>query len=130
MLCVHWQSDVVSSMQYQRYTAQWNQSNLQVLVTPRYGDPDLFVRLDNMTVTVSNAQYSSTFASGVEVVTITPGDAAYQANCNNTAVPCTANIAVYGFTSSGYSIVATSGRISLIDGYALTGRVPVSALRT
>lgn len=51
-------SGTVEAQTINRYAAYFNATNgpLEIIVTPDYGDPDLYVRLDNTTVTQYNGQ--------------------------------------------------------------------------
>jgi hypothetical protein len=75
---------------------------------------------------VCTMQYSSTAMSGVELVTIQPTDVAYTTSCSNPNQPCVATIAVYGFSSAGYTITASTGATTLMDGEVTYGEGQVS----
>lgn len=129
------QADAVADRAYQRYTAEFNASTLTVTVAPTSGDPDLAVSLGpgNPLVTLANAQYVSAAATGPDVVIIRPTDAAYIANCSAPStwaggVPgsCTANIAVFGWGPSSYTITASVDASVLFDGVPAYGSVGAS----
>ncbi len=121
----------VDANAYDRYTVQFDRrlGYLEVTVSPMSGDPDLYVSLGalpNRTI----AQYASTAASGDEDIMILPTDPAFVAACPNQALPCVANIAVFGFPSMAsaapaqYAITASDGLRVLANGAATVGRAP------
>jgi hypothetical protein len=122
--------DSVEEGAYARYRVSWVPASgpLTLSLTPLYGDPDLFVRLDNKTVTFLNPQYTSTSAgNGVESITIplTANDPVFGASvcAVDKSRPCTVFVAVYGFYEARYTISASSGITRLADGNAVTGQV-------
>ena len=103
---------------YDRYQIQFDrtQPSLQLTVTPATGDADLYARLDNVSVTTTSYQYSSTGATGViESVNVSQSDPFFAASCAGTG-PCFVTAAVYGYTASVYTIVASAGMTQLEDG--------------
>jgi hypothetical protein len=121
----------VGQGEYDRYTAAFDRSVgiLEIVVSPVSGDPDLYIALDNRFVTRSNWSYASAEESGIsEDVIITSSDLAFNqsitcggAPTTGFRLPCTASIAVYGFTASAYVITAFSSVRSLLDGVAAQG---------
>jgi len=122
----------VGQGEYDRYTAAFDRSVgvLEIVVSSISGDADLYIALDNRFVTRSNWSYASTEESGVsEDIVITSMDLAFNQSitCGGGApssgfrLPCTASIAVYGFTASAYVITAFSSVRSLLDGVAAQG---------
>lgn len=104
-------------------------SSLEIRVTPVYGDPDLFARLDSTPLTPFNAQYRSTRWSGDDVIEILRTDPFVQANCSVGTRPCTVTVLVSGFVDSQYSIVATSNGVTrqLQDGQPFQDFIPANS---
>jgi hypothetical protein len=120
----------VGTGEYDRYTASFDRSvgMLEIVVTPISGDADLYIALDGRFVTRSNWSYASVQEAGVtEDIVITSSDLAFNQSitCGGRApssgyrLPCTASIAVYGFSTSAYIITAFSSVRALLDGVAV-----------
>jgi hypothetical protein len=121
--------DAVEIGGYQRYTADYDPTAgmLEVTVTPLSGDPDLYIALDNRIVTLDNWQYASVSSSGFDDIVIKPTDKQFNSTCSlqPRGQPCTANIAVYGYTQAAYTIVASSGNLRVLqDGVPASGSAP------
>jgi hypothetical protein len=127
------QGDLVAERTYRRYTAEFNGSALVVTVAPTSGDPDLYLNLNGQKPTISSYQYISASGLGIDSITVEPTDPAYIANCSASSLGpgaphgiapnCEANIAVYGWSSSEYTITASIDTSILFDGIPAYGTV-------
>jgi hypothetical protein len=119
--------DVVNYGEYNYYEAAFDptQAFLEIVVSPLYGDPDAFVRLDGLPPSVTSFQYASYRAAGDEDIVIRNTDLAYNETCGllSPGVTCVASIAVYGFNASQYVITAFSAVRRLADGLPVTAFV-------
>lgn len=96
--------------------------SVEITLSPRYGDPDLFVTTDGKKPTRTHFQYRSLHTSGDDRVLVDHTDV--DNFCRS--IPCDILIGVYGFRASDFSIVANSMRrsISLQDGVPQRAVVP------
>jgi len=118
--------DVVELRDYNRYRAYLNRSLgfMEVTVSPINGDPDLYLALDNRTVSTSSWQYSAASPSGADDdILVSATDAQVRLSCAPAPAPCIANIAVYGYSRSAYSITVSNGLRLLGDGQTTSGIV-------
>lgn len=107
-----------------------NVPSFQIRVSAVYGDPDIFVRLDNVPPTASNAQYRSFSSNANDVLTISTSDALFT-NCtansptSNGGSSCQVFIGIFGFSTSQYSITASTmgGVVRLQEGVPVSGTV-------
>jgi hypothetical protein len=109
-----------------------NRRVIEIITQSFLGDADLFIKLDGSVPGPNNWDYRAIGAGGVDAVAIRASDPVFMASQCGSAVnnngACTINIAVFAFTSSIYSIVATSGRyVQLIDGQPQTDAVDARA---
>ena len=79
--------------------------SVEISVVPDYGDPDMYIRLDDKVPNRDNAQYRSNSVAGEEVVLIKKTDDAYKNSCAGKD-RCHVYIAVYGYDNSQYTITA------------------------
>lgn len=93
---------------------------LEVRVTARSGDPDVYIRRDGQIPTTSNFQWASR-SWGADLITITASDPNF---CNN----CVYNIAIFGFVASTFDLTATSSvaTTTLQDGVPVQGTAAAS----
>ena len=89
-------------------------TQFEISLTPRFGDADLYVRLDDGPLDREHFQYFSMY-SGADRIAITGNDGPYNASCKGTT-SCSAHIMVYGFSQCEYTLVATSrGNLHRLD---------------
>ncbi len=89
-------------------------TEFEISLTPRFGDADLYARLDDGPLDREHFQYFSMY-SGADRISITGNDGPYNASCKGTT-SCTAHIMVYGFSECEYTIVGTSqGNLHRLD---------------
>ena len=79
--------------------------SVEISVVPDYGDPDMYIRLDDKVPNRDNAQYRSNSVAGEEVILIKKTDNAYKNSCAGKD-RCHVYIAVYGYDNSQYTITA------------------------
>lgn len=123
-------TDVVSvgETSYWNFVWDWSASLAYVEVDAAYGDSDLYVTLDGSLPNRTNWAYASTSASGLEQVRISTGDPQFRASpcaggAANATRPCVVTIAVYGFTSSRFTLSAWATLRELADGAPATASV-------
>ena len=103
----------------QSQTAQYmihvppHQSGIDIVLSPMFGDGDLFVTLDGSTPTLHNRQYVSNAAAGDDRISIRAYDAKYLRYCGLDHV-CPVRIAVRAFTQTQYNLVATTSNSSTL----------------
>lgn len=91
------------------------QGALEVVITPLYGDPDVFISLgDGRLPTRAQADYASRYSWGQDLIDVNASDAAFRNHCGGDdgadgSARCAVNIAVFGFRASSYVITSTSG---------------------
>ena len=89
-------------------------TEFEISLTPRFGDADLYARLDDGPLDREHFQYFSMY-SGADRISISGNDGPYNASCKGTA-SCSAHIMVYGFSQAEYTLVATSrGNLHRLD---------------
>eukprot|EP01138_Halocafeteria_seosinensis_P006841 gb/GECG01006995.1/.p1 GENE.gb/GECG01006995.1/~~gb/GECG01006995.1/.p1 ORF type:complete len:1988 (+),score=202.50 gb/GECG01006995.1/:1-5964(+) len=100
--------------------------SVEFSITPQFGDPDLYVRLNNSKVSKKRDgyDYRSNSANGPEGIVVRYDDNVYPHACGN-GKHCDAWLRVYGFSATKYSIVATlsSSAMRLEDGVAVSASV-------
>jgi len=103
--------------------------DVTVSVTPRYGDPDLYITLDGSVPSRSNYLFHS-IGFGSDEITVPRGSILHA--CGLDLRHCTLRVAVYAFRQQALcSITATSsGRISILEaGETKTGQVEIGHYR-
>ena len=123
-------TDQVEATQFAYYFFEWDwsRSMAYVEVDPSFGDSDLYVLLGNGSALPSRTAwtFSSTSATGLEMVTIDSSGPKFIAACGTGPgpTPCVVTIGVYGFSTSGYSITAWNTLRELLDGQPIVQTVP------
>lgn len=117
------QYGLVTANEYRRYRVfvpDEPNARVTLTLTPRYGDPDLFARMNGLKpwATFGQYDYRSRVASGSDVIRIQPGDRNY---CRG----CWARVAVYGYRTSAYTITTSTDHsiVSLQDGVPVQERL-------
>lgn len=117
------QYGLVIANEYRRYRVfipDEPNARVSITLTPRYGDPDLFARMNGLKpwATFGQYDYRSRVASGSDVIRIQPGDAHY---CRG----CWARVAVYGYRTSAYTITTSTDHsiVALQDGVPVQERL-------
>jgi len=98
---------------------------IEVAVGPLFGDPDIYVTLDGRVPSTTVWNYRSSASTGVDYIAIRGTDPQYRASpcyaaqlSNGT---CQVRVAVVGFTTTIYLVVAETGRyVQLLDGVPST----------
>ena len=88
-------------------------SGVDIVLSPMFGDSDLYVSLNGQTPTSTNRQYMSTASRGVDRVRVRAYDAAYKQFCSLEHV-CPVRIAVSAFSRTQYNLVATTSNTSTL----------------
>ena len=106
------QNGIVNASSYDQYMmiVPPGSTSLDITLIPRTGDSDLFVRIDNQKPLQDFWQYRAISAFGNDNIEISATDPLFQQYC----VPdgCILRIAVLGFQTSQYTLVATSSGVS------------------
>ena len=110
MWCSLLQVGMVNQSMYKLYffNAVANVPGFQIRVAASYGDPDIYVNLNDVVPTQTNAEYRSLASASEDVLTISTSDPLFT-NCTANSPDsaggstCRVYIAVYGFTSSQFT---------------------------
>lgn len=88
-------------------------SGADLVLSPFFGDVDMYVSLDGGTPSVHHWQYISVASSGIDQVSLRTLSPKFQEYCADQAL-CPVRVAVFGFTDSHYMLTATTANSSVL----------------